>query len=160
MKYIFKAFITIVFLSLLVSPIQAADDGAKVVFHVDFKDVTRYSATLTAVNNIITFYENELMEYEVHIVFVGFGIRFVTNDPLKDSPFALDQALQERQAELAGRLDALMNVRGVKVHLCDKTRDEVSLPQSKIYDGISFPASGVGKIAILQSQGFAYLKIQ
>ena len=37
---------------------QAADDGAKVVYHVDFKDPTRYSATLTSINNIINFYSH------------------------------------------------------------------------------------------------------
>ena len=47
---------------------------AKVVYHVDFNDVTRYSATLTSVNNILAAYENELRDYEVTMVFVGHGI--------------------------------------------------------------------------------------
>lgn len=64
---------------------HAADDGAKVVYHVDFNDVTRYSATLTSINNIINFYENELMDYDVQIVFVGHGLRFTTDDALKDT---------------------------------------------------------------------------
>lgn len=139
---------------------QAADDGAKVVYHVDFKDPTRYSATLTSINNIMNFYENELMEPEVHLVFVGYGLRFTSDDALKGTPYEHDAALLERRDELKGRLDALMNVRGVQVHLCDKTRDEVGLPKDKVYKGIQFAPSGVAKIAILQSEGFAYLKIQ
>ena len=139
---------------------HAADDGAKVVYHVDFKDPTRYSATLTSINNIMNFYENELMESEVHLVFVGFGLRFTTDDALKGTPYEHDAALLERRDELKGRLDALINVRGVKVHLCDKTRDEIALKPEKIYEGIDLTASGVAKIAILQSEGFAYLKIQ
>jgi len=139
---------------------QAADDGAKVVYHVDFKDPTRYSATLTSINNIMNFYENELMEAEVHLVFVGYGLRFTTDDALKGTPYEHGAALLERRDEFKGRLDALMNVRGVKVHLCDKTRDEVGLPKDKVYKGIQFAPSGVAKIAILQSEGFAYLKIQ
>lgn len=139
---------------------QAADDGAKVVYHVDFADPTRYSATLTSINNIMNFYESELMEPEVHLVFVGYGLRFTTDDALKGTPYEHDAALLERRDELKGRLDALINVRGVKVHLCDKTRDEVGLPQDKVYKGIQFAPSGVAKIAILQSEGFAYLKIQ
>ncbi|MDG6777767.1 DsrE family protein [Thiomicrorhabdus sp. zzn3] len=139
---------------------QAADDGAKVVYHVDFKDPTRYSATLTSINNILNFYESELMEPEVHLVFVGYGLRFATDDDLKGTPYEADKPLVERRAELKGRLDALINVRGVKVHLCDKTRDEVGLPREKVYKGIQFAPSGVAKIAILQSEGYAYLKVQ
>lgn len=139
---------------------QAADDGAKVVYHVDFADPTRYSATLTSINNIMNFYENELMEAEVHLVFVGFGLRFTTDDTLKGTPYEHNKALLDRRDELKGRLDALMSVRGVQVHLCDKTRDEVGLPQDNVYKGIQFAKSGVAKIAILQSEGFSYLKIQ
>ncbi|CAN8139323.1 conserved exported hypothetical protein [uncultured Thiomicrorhabdus sp.] len=164
MKNLFKPLLTAIAFSIaffgLVHTAQAADDGAKVVYHVDFKDPTRYSATLTSINNIMNFYENELMEPEVHLVFVGFGLRFTTDDALKGKPYEHDAPLLERRDELKGRLDALMNVRGVKVHLCDKTRDEVGLPQDKVYKGIEFAKSGVAKIAILQSDGFAYLKIQ
>lgn len=138
----------------------AADSGAKVVYHVDFNDPTRYSATLTSINNILNFYESELMEAEVHLVFVGYGLRFTTNDELKGTAYEHDAELLARRDELKGRLQSLIDVRGVKVHLCDKTRDEVGLAQSKVYKGIQFAPSGVAKIAILQSEGFAYLKIQ
>ena len=139
---------------------MAADDGAKVVYHVDFKDPTRYSATLTSINNILNFYESELMEAEVHLVFVGFGLRFTTSDELKGTAYEHDKELLARRDELKGRLQSLINIRGVKVHLCDKTREEVGLGQDKVYKGIQFTASGVAKIAILQSEGFAYLKVQ
>lgn len=163
MKFINKLITTlamsIAFLGLSQTS-HAADDGAKVVYHVDFADPTRYSATLTSINNIMNFYENELMEADVHLVFVGFGLRFTTDDALKGTPYEHDKALLERRDELKGRLEALINVRGVKVHLCDKTRDEVGLPQDKVYKGIEFAKSGVAKIAILQSEGYSYLKIQ
>ena len=145
---------------LPISPSYAADDGAKVVYHVDFKDPTRYSATLTSINNILNYFENELMEAEIHLVFVGYGLRFSTDDALKGTPYEAGEKLNARRAELKGRLETLMNVRGVKVELCDKTRAEIDLPQSKVYKGISFPVSGVGKISILQSEGFSYLKVQ
>jgi len=147
--------------SLFALPLaQAADDGAKVIYHVDFKDPTRYSATLTSINNIINYYESELMEPEVHLVFVGFGLRFTTDDNLKGTPYEAGKALLDRRDELKGRLDALIDVRGVKVHLCDKTRDEVGLDQAKVFKGIQFAPSGVAKIAILQSEGYSYLKVQ
>ncbi len=161
MKSLFTKLFTSLFLvAALFTTAQAADDGAKVVYHVDFKDPTRYSATLTSINNIMNFYESELMEPEVHLVFVGYGLRFTTDDALKGTPYEHDKALLDRRDEFKGRLDALINVRGVKVHLCDKTRDEVGLPQDKVYKGIQFAPSGVAKIAILQSEGYAYLKVQ
>jgi len=133
---------------------------AKVVYHVDFNDVTRYSATLTSINNILAAYENELRDYEVSIVFVGHGIRFVTDDPLKATPYVTNADLDKRRAELKGRLEALVKVRNVKALLCDKTRDEIGLDKSKIYSVVSLTPSGVATIADLQMQGAAYLKIQ
>ena len=133
---------------------------AKVVYHVDFNDVTRYSATLTSVNNLLNAYEGDLRDYEVSIVFVGQGIRFVTDDALKGTPYVADKALLDRRAELKGRLDTLIKIKGVKAVLCDKTRDEIALDKAKLYEGVSLTPSGVVTIADLQMQGHAYLKIQ
>ncbi len=147
------------FLFLMVSfAVLAAP--AKVVYHVDFSDVTRYSATLTSINNIINAYEGDLRDYEVSLVFVGYGIRFVTDDALKGTPYVADKALLDRRAELKGRLDTLIKLKNVKAILCDKTRDEISLDKSKVYPGVSLTPSGVAAIADLQMQGAAYLKIQ
>lgn len=139
---------------------QAADDGAKVVYHVDFKNPTRYSATLTSINNILNYYDSQLMDADVQLVFVGYGLRFATDDDLKGTPYVADKALNARRAELKDRLMALIKVRGVKVWLCDKTRSDVNLPKSKVYPGIQMTPSGVAKIAILESEGYSYLKIQ
>lgn len=154
------ASLMLVLTSVFAPVTMAADAGGKVVYHVDFEDATRYSATLTSINNILNFYESELIESDVQLVFVGYGLRFTTDDDLKGTPYAADKVLLERRAELKGRLQSLIEVRNVKVFLCDKTRDEVGLPQSKVYEGIQFAPSGVAKIAILQSQGYAYLKVQ
>jgi hypothetical protein len=162
MKNLFKRFAQslVIATAIFGASSQAADDGAKVVYHVDFQDTTRYSATLTSINNILNFYESQLMEPEVHLVFVGYGLRFTTDDALKGTPYEADKELMDRREELKGRLQALINVRGVKAELCDKTRDEVGLPKDKVYKGIELTPSGVAKIAMLQSQGFSYLKVQ
>lgn len=155
------ASLMLVFSSLFAPTAMAAGDaGGKVVYHVDFEDTTRYSATLTSINNILNYFESELVEADVQLVFVGYGLRFTTDDDLKGTPYVADKVLLERRAELKGRLQSLIEVRNVKVFLCDKTRDEVGLPQAKVYKGIEFAASGVAKIAILQSEGYAYLKVQ
>ena len=40
-------------------------------FHADFADPRRFSALLTSVNNMVTYYQNRLIDYDVRIVFVA-----------------------------------------------------------------------------------------
>ena len=147
-------------------PVLAADTNSesdeiiKVVYHADFADPRRYSAMLTSINNMVTHYQNELIDYDVRIVFVSHGIRFVTDDKLKNTPFISDAELEERRDNLHGRLGALNAVQGVKLELCDITRAQIGLPEDKLYKGVKLVHSGVSRLAELQYQGFAYLKIE
>ena len=137
-----------------------ADDMAKVVYHADFADPRRFSAMLTSINNMVTHYQNELIEYDVRIVFVAHGIRFVTDDKLAGTPFAEDAEMAERRENNAGRLLALNKVQGVKLELCEITRSQVGLAADKLYEGVAQVPSGVVQLADLQQQGFAYIKIE
>jgi intracellular sulfur oxidation DsrE/DsrF family protein len=147
-------------LSLVYRPVFAADDAARVVYHADFSDPRRFSAMLTSINNMVVYYENELLDYDIRIVFVSHGIRFLTDNSLKDTPFTADAALEERRANLRGRLATLNNVHGVKLELCDITRSEIGLSEDALYGGVQTVPSGVVRIAELQSEGFAYIKIE
>lgn len=142
------------------SPPTRADDVARVVYHADFADPRRFSAMLTSINNMVTYYQNELIEYDVRIVFVAHGIRFVTDDKLMNTPFQEDAEMADRRANNAGRLDALNTVQGVKLELCDITRSQINLAEDKLYSGVEAVPSGVVRIAELQAQGFAYIKIE
>jgi len=137
-----------------------SDSAVKVVYHADFADPRRFSAMLTSINNMVTFYQNELIDYDVRIVFVAHGIRFLTDDKLKDTPFSSDAALDERRDNLHGRLSALNSVQGVKLELCDITRSGIGLPVDALYKGVELVPSGVVRIAELQSRGYAYIKIE
>jgi len=141
-------------------PLAAPADVARVVFHADFADPRRFSAMLTSINNMVTAYEGDLREYDVRIVFVAHGIRFTTDDKLANTPFAEDAALKQRRAELRERLSALRDLHGVKLELCDFTREAVRLPKDKLIDGVTLVPSGVVRVAELQRQGFAYLKVE
>jgi len=136
------------------------DDVAKVVYHADFSDPRRFSAMLTSIYNMVNYYENEMIEYDVRIVFVAHGIRFVTDDKLSGTPFAEDKALAERRENLKGRLSSLQSVSDVKLELCDITRSQIKLDQSKVYEGIDSVPSGVVRLAELQHDGFAYIKVE
>ncbi len=136
------------------------DDVAKVVYHADFSDPRRFSAMLTSINNMVTWYQNELADYDIRIVFVAHGIRFLTDEKLEGTPFATDAALDERRENLQGRLISLNTVQDVKLELCDITRSQINLAEDKLYKGVESVPSGVVRIAELQNQGFAYIKIE
>ncbi len=136
------------------------DDVAKVVYHADFSDPRRFSAMLTSINNMVNYYENEMIEYDVRIVFVANGIRFVTDDKLAGTPFAEDKVLAERRANLKGRLSSLQKVKEVRLELCDITRSQIKLDQNRVYEGVNSVPSGVVQLAKLQHNGFAYIKVE
>ena len=96
---------------------------------------------------MVSTYQSELKEYDVRIVFVSYGIRFVTHDKLAGTPFAEDAALKQRRAELLGRLATLRDNEGVKLELCEITREAVHLPREKIIPGVALVPSGVVRIA-------------
>ena len=137
-----------------------AEPVAKVVYHADFADPRRFSAMLTSINNMVTTYQSDLAEYDVRIVFVAHGIRFVTTDALKGTPFAEDAELKERRKNLTERLRSLHDTQGVKLELCGITREQVRLDPEKLIAGVELVPSGVVRIAELQHRGFAYIKIE
>lgn len=144
----------------LPKPVLAQDGASQVVYHVDFGEPRRFSAMLTSIHNMVTHYNNDFLEYDVRIVLNAHGIRFVTDDPLTGTPFEADEALRERREDLQGRLATLMDLYGVRVELCNITRQEVGLAEDKVYDSVELVPSGVVRIAELQQRGFAYLKTE
>jgi uncharacterized protein len=140
--------------------VAAAEAIEKVVYHADFSDPRRFSAMLTNINNMVTVYQQDLKEYDVRIVFVSNGIRFVTADALKGTPFAEDAELKARRKELLERVKSLHDTQGVKLELCEITREAARLDASKVLAGVERVPSGVVRIAELQHQGFAYLKVE
>lgn len=138
----------------------AEEQVRKAVYHADFSDPRRFSAMLTNITNMVNYYQSNLIEYDVRIVFVSHGIRFVTTDKLANTPFAEDAALRAQRETLMLRLKGLREIRGVKFELCDITREAVRLPKEKLIPGVTLVRSGMVRLAELQSQGFAYLKIE
>jgi hypothetical protein len=137
-----------------------AEAVAKVVWHVDFAEPRRLSALIQNVNNMVTTYQGSLADYDVRIVFLSGGIRFLTTDALTGTAFAEDKELKARRKELIQRLQQLREVHNVKLELCEITREALNLPKEKVIPGVESVRSGVVRIAELQHQGFAYLKVE
>ena len=138
----------------------AKDNVIKVVYHADFADPRRFSTMLTNINNMVAVYQENLADYDIRIVFVSYGIRFITKDPLAKTPFAEDAELKKRRENLLGRLATLHDSYGVKFELCGITREQAGLDTKKLIPGVEVVRSGVVRIEELQHQGFAYLKIE
>jgi intracellular sulfur oxidation DsrE/DsrF family protein len=151
---------TIAALCLAVLAAPAAAQVAKVVWHVDFTEPRRLSAMIQNVNNMVTTYQGNLEDYDVRIVFIAGGIRFVTEDPLKGTPFEEDAAYRARRPDLIVRLQQLRTLHDVKLELCEITREQLQLPKEKVIEGVAPVRSGVVRIAELQAKGFAYLKVE
>src|SRR3990167_7438738 len=79
------------------------DEAVKVVYHADFADPRRFSAMLANIHNMVATYQAELKEYDVRIVFVSYGIRFVTQDKLAGTPFAEDAPPKQRPGGVPAR---------------------------------------------------------
>jgi len=159
----FSVFIVLLISMLLALPVTrtvAADDVMKVVYHADYASPRRLSAMLTSINNMVTTYQNDLVEYDIRIVFVSYGIRFLTKDKLTKTPFAEDKELAEKKSNLMQRLASLQNVHGVKLELCEITRQAVKLDAKKLMPNVKLVHSGVVRVAELQHLGFAYIKIE
>ncbi|TAM44852.1 MAG: hypothetical protein EPN55_09865 [Gammaproteobacteria bacterium] len=138
----------------------SAPQLAKVVWHVDFGDPKRLSAMIQNVNNMVSTYQGNFQEYDVRVVFLAAGIRFVTEDALKNTPFAEDKTFRAQRKDLIQRLNQLRELHNVKLEYCELTRDAINLPKDKIIAGVEPVVSGVVRIAELQSKGYAYLKVE
>lgn len=155
--------ISVFFISITASVpniVLASDDVAKVVFHADFNNTKRFSAMLQNIFNMTTTYENELRDYDVRIVFLSKGVRFVTRDNLKGTPFEADKAFLAQREDLIKRLASLQDIRGIKLEMCNITLESIGLDKALLIPDVTMVESGVVQIANLQHQGFAYLKVE
>ena len=139
---------------------QARDALPKVVWHVDFGEPRRLSALIQNVNNMVVTYQNSLEDYDVRIVFLAAGIRFVTEDALANTPFAEDAAFRSARPDLIVRLKQLRDLHKVTLEYCEITIEAIGLPKSRVIPGVAVVRSGVVRIAELQAKGFAYLKVE
>lgn len=139
---------------------RAFEAEAKVVYHVDFADPARVSAMITNISNMATYYDSQLRDYDIRIVFLSHGVRFVTDENLEGTPFAADAELIERRDNLRGRLMGLVNGHGVRLELCDLTRQAIGLDADRLYESVEPVPSGVVRIVALQDEGFRYLKVE
>lgn len=150
----------LVLFSINASSAENTQDTAKVVFHADYADAQRMSSMLTSIFNMVTTYENDFIDYDIRIVFLSHGIQFLTKERLKGTPFEVDDKQAKLRENLITRLITLHEMQNINLSLCEITRQAIGLEKNKLIPGVTLVTSGVVEIAKLQSQGFAYLKVQ
>ena len=138
---------------------QSNAKDPKVVWHVDYPEARRLCAMIQSVNNMVTTYQSDLVDYDVRIVFLAGGIRFLTEDPLAKTRFAEDAQFRKQRPDLILRLKQLRDLHEVKLEYCTLTTDALGLPRERIFPGVGAVRSGVVRIAELQALGFSYLKM-
>ena len=148
-----KKFLAILTAVLAIGALQgnalAADKQHKVVYHVNGGDEKQHMATLRNIDNHINAVGKENLD--LRVVMHGNGLDLL-------------QSAQKNKA-LASKIDEL-KLKGVGFKVCENTlrakkldakKDLYDVNVKKGPDGDIVP-SGVAEIAILQSQGFAYIK--
>ena len=125
------------------------------LYHCDCGAPERFAQTLNNISNHYSVYGADPFSLQLVIVAHSAAVKFFLSS-LEGSPWkdeTLDPALFERATALAKN--------GLKVHLCEITFQRLKLDKAKVKDApfISFVPSGVATVAVLQSKGFAYLKV-
>ena len=137
------------------------EEERKVVWHIGYGDVDRVASMLGSINRMAQTWEGELIDYDIRVVLRSGGIRFVTDDPLEDSGFAIEPGSEkdEQRREILSRLQSLHTMYGVELELCDTTRQAVGLDHDRIMDNVGIVDSGIIRITELQHDGYAYAQV-
>ena len=126
-----------------------------VVYHCDFPQEARFKAMLGNIRNHMSVYDNDPLRIKIVVVAHGPGVKFFMKD-LSGSPW-------ETEAVKIGELYQMekdLLAYGVEFYICNITLQRLKLDPNKLHEFTKIVPSGVGAIGHLQSQGFAYIKVQ
>ena len=125
------------------------------LYHCDYGNPDRFAQTLNNISNHYSAHGADPFGLQLVIVAHGPSVKFFLSSweetPWKDE--TIDPKIFDRVTDLAKN--------GLKVHLCEITFQRLKLDKNKVRDVpfVSFVPSGVATVAVLQSKGFAYLKV-
>ena len=131
-----------------------AADKQKVVYHINYYDAKKQTAALRNVQNHINAVGAENLDLK--IVMHGNGISLVMDpDALGSNKMKEGNADDSMQARIAGLKD-----QSVEFQVCANTLKGRQVDIDDLYDvsQADIVPSGVAQLAILQSQGYAYIK--
>lgn len=131
-----------------------AADKQKAVYHINGGDPKQQMAALGNVQNHIAAVGADRMD--VKVVLHGDGLSLLLfPDALAKTKMKTANATEDMQVKVAG-----LKQQGVQFQVCNNTVKGRNVPLDGLYDvtDADIVDSGVAQLAILQGQGYAYIK--
>jgi hypothetical protein len=137
------------------APALAEGEKQKVVYHVNYDDPTHQAAALRNIQNHINAVGAENLDLKV--VMHGDGLALLLYPDARDhTKMKMANADDQLQAKISGLKD-----QGIQFQVCANTLKGRKInAEDDLYDfsKADIVPSGVAQLAILQSQGYAYIK--
>lgn len=140
------------------------DKTSKIVYQCDFPDAKRIHLMLNTLNNVVTYYQTTLEEYELDIVFLGPCLQYIMKD-FKGTGF-VKKPYQVKGGPTGngtmGRLKSLVLTAGDNLNIvaCRNTMKKHNVKEEQMAEFAEFTPSGIIKIVDLQQKGSSYIKIK
>ncbi|MBM3599779.1 MAG: hypothetical protein FJX35_16325 [Alphaproteobacteria bacterium] len=125
------------------------------LYHCDFGEPARFAQMLNNISNHYAVYGSNTFDIQLAMVVHSVGVKFFL-DRLDGTPWQSEQIAPE----LFERMGSLAK-NGLVAYLCEITFQRLKLNRDTVRaaEFIRFVPSGVAAVAVLQSKGFAYLKV-
>lgn len=125
------------------------------LYHCDFGDPPRFVQMITNISNHYSAYDANPFDLQLALVVHGAGVKFFL-ESLEDTNWRDEFMVPKIFPSIESQAK-----NGLKVYLCSITFARLKLDRARVRkaDWISFVPSGVATVAVLQSKGFAYLKV-
>ena len=142
-------------LGIVSAPVLAEGEKQKVVYHVNYDDPKHQAAALRNIQNHINAVGAENLDLKV--VMHGDGLALLLYPDARDhTKMKMANADDQLQAKISGLKD-----QGIQFQVCANTLKGRKInAEDDLYDvsKADIVPSGVAQLAILQSQGYAYIK--
>ncbi|WP_418641114.1 hypothetical protein [Sulfurimonas sp. ST-27] len=168
---LFKKLSTVALLMLLGTGLYAQNSDAeeendvvKIVYQCDFPDIQRIHLMLNTINNAASYFDKNLIPYEINVVAFGPCLQYMMKD-FKGTGFVKMPYCEHGGPTGAGtvsRFKSLKQLGGDNINFfaCGNTMKKKHVKDEQLQDYVKKTPAGIIKIVNLQRQGCAYVKIK
>lgn len=140
-------------------PLQAGENANKpvrIVYQCDVPDDKNVDLMINTLNNVVSYYQKNLTDYEIDVVALGPCLQYFMKD-FKDTGFVEMPYTQPTQA----RLKTLVATSGyINLLACQNTMEKKNVKPEQLLDIVKTTPAGVIKVIEDQAKGYSYIKIQ
>ncbi len=145
----------IVFITLF--SFSFAEDVHKAVIDLRTGDIKRFEASiLKGLAYVVQSYRDKLEDMKIVVVAHGNSYKFFLKD-LKNTPYAEDKSLLEKQKEIKERLENLVKFYGVKFEICEAGMKARNLDIKNLYPFVKPVPTALNAIVEWQEKGYKYM---